>query len=51
MALVVQEGNEFYLTHRYDKRGRTYAQGHFINPQGTEYNKAVLEFSNEEVTV
>ena len=50
MALVVQEGNEFCLTHRYDKRGRTYAQGHFINPQGTEYNKAVLEFVNQEVT-
>lgn len=50
MALVVQEGNEFYLTHRYDKRGRTYAQGHFINPQGTEYNKAVIEFVNQEVT-
>lgn len=51
MALVVQEGNEFYLTHRYDKRGRTYSQGHFINPQGTEYNKAVIEFVDAEVTV
>lgn len=50
MALVVQEGNDFYLTHRYDKRGRTYAQGHFINPQGTEWNRAVLEFVNQEVT-
>lgn len=50
MHLVIQEGNEFHLTHRYDKRGRTYAQGHYINTQGTEWNKAVVEFANEEIT-
>lgn len=27
-------GNEFYLTHRYDKRGRTYSQGYHVNYQG-----------------
>lgn len=41
--------NEFYLTHKYDKRGRVYCQGYHINYQGTEWNKAVLEFTNEEL--
>ena len=43
-------GNEFYLTNRYDKRGRSYAQGYHVNPQGNAWNKAVVEFSNQEVT-
>ena len=49
MALVCKEGNEFYLTHRYDKRGRVYVQGHYINPQGTEWNKACVEFQEQEI--
>ena len=46
---VCQEGNEFYLTNRYDKRGRVYAQGHYINPQGTEWNKACVHFADQEL--
>ncbi len=42
-------GNKFYLTHKYDRRGRTYAVGYHVNTQGTDYNKAVLEFAKEEV--
>jgi len=42
-------GNEFYLTHKYDRRGRTYAVGYHVNSQGTDYNKAVLELHNKEV--
>ena len=49
MALIVQMGNEFYLTHKVDKRGRTYAQGYNINPQGNVWNKACLELADEEV--
>lgn len=41
-------GNEFWLTHKYDRRGRTYAVGYHINSQGTDYNKAVLELSKKE---
>ncbi|WHM52919.1 hypothetical protein [Sulfitobacter phage vB_SupP_AX] len=41
-------GNEFWLTHKYDRRGRTYAVGYHINSQGTDYNKAVLELSRKE---
>lgn len=42
-------GDQFWMTHKYDKRGRTYAQGYHVNPQGTPWNKAVIEFAEEEV--
>ncbi|ANJ20666.1 RNAP1 protein [Roseobacter phage RD-1410Ws-07] len=41
-------GNQFWLTHKYDRRGRTYAVGYHINSQGTDYNKAVLELAKKE---
>ena len=44
MAAVVSEGNEFYLTHAYDKRGRVYCRGYHINYQGGSWNKAVIQF-------
>ena len=46
-ALMAQ-GNQFWLTHRYDKRGRTYSQGYHVNYQGTDWNKAVIEFYDAE---
>ena len=49
IGLLTQEGNEFYLTHRYDKRGRTYAAGHHVNYQSNAWCKAVVEFSNKEL--
>lgn len=49
MTLLTQEGNEFHLTHKYDKRGRTYSQGYHCNYQGTSWNKAVLEFADKEL--
>lgn len=42
-------GNEFWLTHKYDRRGRTYAVGYHVNSQGTDYNKAVLELDRKEI--
>jgi hypothetical protein len=45
---IAAEG-EFYLTHKYDKRGRTYSQGYVVNYQGTAWNKAVIEFANREI--
>ena len=45
MALLT---DEFYLTHKYDKRGRTYCQGYHVNPQGNPWNKAVVEFADKE---
>jgi hypothetical protein len=41
-------GTEFYLTHKYDKRGRVYCQGYHINYQGNTWNKAVIEFADQE---
>lgn len=46
--LLVQEGNEFYLTHSYDKRGRVYCNGYHVNYQGNPWNKAVIEFADKE---
>jgi DNA-directed RNA polymerase len=37
------------MTHKYDKRGRTYSQGYHIQPQGSDWNKAVIEFADKEI--
>ena len=47
--LILKYGNEFYLTHKYDKRGRIYCQGYHINYQGTPWNKAVIQLSDKEI--
>jgi hypothetical protein len=49
IGLLIQEGNMFYLTHKYDKRGRIYCQGYHVNYQGTAWNKAVVEFADKEI--
>lgn len=49
MEMVMSLGNQFWLTHKYDRRGRSYAVGYHINSQGTDYNKAVLELSKGEI--
>lgn len=51
ISFLVQERNEFWMTYKYDKRGRTYAQGYHINPQGNDWNKAVIEFADKELVV
>lgn len=48
MELLNKHSDEFFLTHRYDKRGRTYAVGYHVNYQGQDYNKAVIEFAVKE---
>jgi hypothetical protein len=47
--LMVQCGNQFYLTHKVDKRGRIYACGYHITTQGTSFKKAQLELVKEEI--
>ena len=49
MELLVQEGNKIYLTHAYDKRGRTYSRGYHVLDQGNDWNKACIQFYNKEV--
>lgn len=46
---LANEG-EFWLTHKVDKRGRTYCQGYVTTYQGTAWNKACIELANQEVT-
>lgn len=47
--LIVECGNEFYLTHKVDKRGRIYASGYHITTQGTAFKKASIELSKKEL--
>lgn len=49
MRLLYEAGNVFYLTHKFDKRGRTYCQGYHVNYQGAPWNKAVIELAYGEV--
>ena len=46
--MLAHQGNRFYLGHKYDKRGRIYAQGYHISTQGTPYRKAMLDFADKE---
>lgn len=45
---MVMLGNCIYISNKYDKRGRCYAVGYHINPQGNCWNKATIEFYNKE---
>ena len=47
-ALMVGQGNRFWLTHRVDKRGRIYASGYHITTQGSKYKKAAVELADRE---
>lgn len=47
-AFIVM-GNKLFMTHRYDKRGRTYCNGYHINPQGNDWNKSTIEFFDKEL--
>lgn len=46
--LMVDAGNHFYVTNKYDMRGRLYAQGHHINPMGSSYKKSSVELKHKE---
>jgi hypothetical protein len=47
--LMQQQGNQFYLNHKVDKRGRVYASGYHITTQGTSFKKASIELAREEL--
>lgn len=48
-ALLVGQGNRFWLTHKVDKRGRIYADGYHVTTQGSKYKKAMIELADGEV--
>lgn len=47
-SLMVNQGNRFYTSNKVDKRGRLYAQGYHINPMGTAFKKASVNFADQE---
>jgi DNA-directed RNA polymerase len=49
MLLLAKNNNQFWLTHRVDKRGRLYAMGYHTSTQGNAFQKASIEFANEEI--
>ena len=50
-ADLLEQDNEFYLTHKYDSRGRMYSQGYHVNYQGTSYKRALISLRNKELVV
>ena len=46
-AEMISNDNTFWLTHKYDKRGRVYCQGYYISYQSNSYAKAVLQTKNK----
>lgn len=49
MKGLMEVSDELFMTHRFDRRGRCYSSGYHINPQGTDYNKSVLQLSRKEL--
>ena len=49
ITIIEGLGNQFHLTHKYDKRGRIYCQGYHISYQGNAWNKSVIELADKEV--
>ncbi len=43
------QSHNFYLTHSYCERGRTYSRGYHVNTQGDDYRKAAVELAHKEV--
>jgi hypothetical protein len=48
-VISMYHNKPFYFLHKYDSRGRIYSQGYHINIQGTEYDKAILDFAERKV--
>ena len=48
-AIMINHGNKFWFTHKYDKRGRIYCCGYQLNTQSNSYAKAQLELANKQL--
>ena len=46
---TLNHGNNFYLKHAYDTRGRCYCEGYYINYQGSSFKKAIVQLADKEV--
>jgi hypothetical protein len=47
--LMAQNGNRFYIHHRFDNGGRCYAKAHHFNYQSIAYIKAMIQSYNKEL--
>lgn len=47
-AYLIKNGNRWYLTHKPDKRGRTYAQGYHCSTQGNAFRKGAVDLADKE---
>jgi len=47
--LVRDKGNRFFLHHNYDTRGRCYCSGYYINYQGSQFKKAIVQLADKEI--
>lgn len=47
--LLIQTGNNFHLTHKVDKRGRTYSQGYHCSTQANSFRKSIINFAKQEL--
>lgn len=45
---MLDEGNQFWLIHQYDTRGRLYDHGYWLHYQGDERSKSLLSFTQYE---
>jgi hypothetical protein len=41
--------SKFYLKHHYDTRGRCYNEGYYVNYQGSQYKKAIVQLAEKEL--
>ncbi len=46
--LLKEADGKFYLTWKYDKRGRIYSQGYHVNIQSTDYKKSLINLAKKE---
>lgn len=49
MKTLQAHSDHFFLTHKYDKRGRTYCMGYHVSTQGAPWNKAAVELAEKEL--
>lgn len=49
LSLITSVSNTVYLTHAYDKRGRTYCRGYHYSYQSTPWCKAIVELADKEL--
>lgn len=47
-SLIANTGNQFWQTHKVDKRGRLYANGYHVTSQGSPFKKAMIELAEPE---